>query len=569
MRGPLQIFLQTATEAADAMLARAAAPYRAVMEARISAPGRLRIAPQDVRTVDATVAEEIYAGYFSFDGKTVSARGRSPFALPPPTAAWRRSLCGFSWLRHLRRDTTARTLVQEFVDSRSFLAEDPALEPAVTARRTLSFLAHSPLLLQSAETSFRENFFTTLATGVKALTRALVWGRARGPDRLLGALAIVEFCICADASADLQSQATKLFVEELERQILRDGGHVGRNPQTALDFLLDLLPLRQLYAARGVNPPQALLGAIDRMIPMLRLLQHGDGALALFNGMGATDPGELATVFTHEAPTPPPLDAPQSGYRRMTAGAAALIIDAGPPPPWEFSRYAHAGALAFEFSLGVERVIVNCGAPSTPLGVPREVARATAAHSTLVIDDHSSCLIAPASGRPRAGIIVSGPTAVSCERRRSEAEETIELSHDGYGRRYGLVHKRKLSLTSDGSTLSGEESLVAGAQTGMASAGEFALRFHLHPNVRATLREDERKVDLLLPSGACLQFEAPVFAPALQESLFFAAPEGGRRTQQIVVRGPASRDTPLRWTLSRVESAQPRDLAEAECETLL
>jgi uncharacterized heparinase superfamily protein len=571
MRGPLQIFLQTATEAADAMLARAAAPYRVVMEARISAPSRLRIAPEDIRTIDATVEEEIYAGYFSFDGKAVNARGRSPFALPPPTTAWRRSLCGFSWLRHLRNGPIAQELVQKFMDSRGFPTEDPASEPAVSARRTLSFLAHSPLLLQSADASFRESFFANLASGVKALTRALVWGRVRGPDRLLGALAIVEFCICADASADLQSQATKLFIEELERQILPDGGHVGRNPQTALDFLLDLLPLRQLYAARGVNPPQALLAVINRMIPMLRLLQHGDGALALFNGMGATDPGELATVFTHEAPTPPPLDAPQSGYRRMTAGDAALIVDTGPPPPWEFSRYAHASALAFEFSLGAERVIVNCGAPLTPLGTPREVARATPAHSTLAIDDDSSCLIAPASGRPRAGIIVSGPTAVACARRSAEAGETIELAHDGYARRYGLIHKRKLSLASDGSTLSGEESLVADARRGMVSAREFALRFHLHPNVRATLREDAPRVDLLLPSGVRLQFEAPVFTPELTESVFYAAPEGGRRTKQIVVRSPASRRTPLRWTLSLVESARPRDLCETEgeCESSL
>ncbi len=554
MRDPPRTFLQTAAKAVDAMLTRAAAPYRAMMEARISAPTRLRIAPQDIRTVDATVAEEIYSGYFSFDGKVVNARERSPFALDPPTAAWRRSLCGFSWLRHLRRSASARELVKEFMELRGFPADDLALEPAVTARRTLSFLAHSSLLLQGAEPSFREDFLAALALGAKALTRALVWGRARGADRLLCALALVEFCICADASAELQSQATKLFVEELERQILRDGGHIGRNPQTALDFLLDLLPLRQLYAARGVNPPQALVGAKRRMIPMLRLFQHGDGELALFNGMGATDPGELATIFTHATPAPPPLDAPQTGYRRLEAGDAAAIVDAGGPPPQEFSRYAHAGALAFEFSLGAERIVVNCGAPSTSQSVPREVARATAAHSTLVIDDCSSCLIAPGSGGPRGGIIVSGPKTVSSERRRSEEGEAIELAHDGYAKRFGLVHERTLALTPDGSRLIGEERLVAAARKGVVAPREFALRFHLHPNVRARLREDEGVVELDLPSGARLLFESPSFAPRLEESVFFAAPEGARKTTQIVVSGPAAPQTNVRWSFYRVEN---------------
>ena len=44
-------------------------------------PDRLLIAPQDLRTADATRASEIYAGRFAFAGKVVICDGRSPFEI--------------------------------------------------------------------------------------------------------------------------------------------------------------------------------------------------------------------------------------------------------------------------------------------------------------------------------------------------------------------------------------------------------------------------------------------------------------------------------------------------------
>jgi len=45
---------------------------------------RLLIAPQDLRTADATRASEIYAGRFAFAGKVVICDRRSPFEMTPP-----------------------------------------------------------------------------------------------------------------------------------------------------------------------------------------------------------------------------------------------------------------------------------------------------------------------------------------------------------------------------------------------------------------------------------------------------------------------------------------------------
>src|SRR6266480_167822 len=82
---------------------------------------RLVIAPQDLRTTDATRASEIYSGRFVFAGKVVICDSCSPFEIAPPSEDWAVALLGFSWLRHLRAAQSgitranARALVDEWV----------------------------------------------------------------------------------------------------------------------------------------------------------------------------------------------------------------------------------------------------------------------------------------------------------------------------------------------------------------------------------------------------------------------------------------------------------------------
>ena len=136
------------------------------------------------------------------------------------------------------------------------------------------------------------------------------------------------------------------------------------------------------------------------------MFRHVDGALAGFNGMGVSEPETLATVLAHgDVGLAASLTAPDSGYQRLQAAEAVVIVDVGAPPPWALSREAHAGCLSFEFSSGLQRLIVNCGAPSAAAVSVRDASRATAAHSTLVIDDHSSCSIAPAGESPSPRVL--------------------------------------------------------------------------------------------------------------------------------------------------------------------
>ena len=541
-----------------------ATPVRTLRRMRARAPERLLIAPQDIRTADPTVAADIGAGYFAFGGKIVNAAGRSPFALEPGSEAWARQLAGFGWLRHLRATDNvairarARGLVGDFLDLHARPGPALAWTSRVAARRMLSWLSQSPVILAGADRDFYGRFTAALETHRAFLERQLA-GSLSGDDRLLVALTLAEYGLCVEGAASLQRRGTEALAAEIATQVTPDGGPVSRNPQVLIDVLLDLLPLRQAYAARSVPAPQSLLSAIDRMMPMLRLFRHGDGSLALFNGMGQTAPELVATILAYDDARARPLgNAPYAGYQRLEAKGTILIVDAGAPPPRAFSGAAHAGCLSFELSSGVRKIVINCGAPEGGRASAREAARSTAAHSTLVVDDTSSCRFATGGslGRWLGEQVLAGPSDVTAEREGRDGATVLALSHDGYVPRFGFVHHRALTLAAGGDRLDGHDRLVE-ADRRPAGAVPYALRFHLHPSFKARATPNGGAVRLDAPDGESWLFESDAEA-FVEPSILFAAPGGPRPTLQIKVAAEAGARPEIRWSFRRLATGDAR-----------
>jgi uncharacterized heparinase superfamily protein len=522
---------------------------------------RLVIAPQDLRTADATRASEIYAGRFAFAGKVVMCDARSPFEVVPPSEDWAISLHGFGWLRHLRAAESgitranARALVDEWVTLRG--ARDPiAARPEVIARRIMSWLSQATLVLDDSDVRFYRRFLRSLTRQVRGLRHAASQARD-GLPRLQAVIALAYAALCMAGQARHIKAATKRLADELERQILPDGGHISRNPGALVELLLDLLPLRQVFTARNMQPPPALLNAIDRMMPMLRFFRHGDGNFALFNGMGPTPTDVLTTILAYDdARGTPVSNAPYSGYQRFEAAGTAVLMDTGTPPPLAVSQEAHAGCLSFEFSTKLNRIVVNCGLPATSRESWRQVARATAAHSTVAFNDTSSCRFSE-SGSVRRMLngmpIVGGPRNITVDRQENAEGIMLRTSHDGYADNFDVIHQRTLMLASDGRRLDGEDMFTPATEpTLLAGRDQFALRFHLHPSVKANRLSDGHGAMLMLPNKEVWTFNAYEDRIDLEESVYLAGNDGPRRTVQIVIYGRARNVMRVQWTFAHV-----------------
>lgn len=520
----------------------------------------LLIVPQDLRTPDPSLFEELAAGQLGLGGAIVDLNGHSPFALVPPSAAWARELNGFGWLRDLRAANSdaahgmARQLVADWLtrSASTFARTD---EHAVIARRVMSWIAHAGLILEGA--SPRAYEVTTDSLGLQIQHLATSWHDApSGYDRLLSLTALVLADLCVAGHDKQLRRMQRLFSDELNRQILRDGGHISRNPGTPIEVLLDLMPLRQCYVARGREPPVALVQAITRMIAFLKAMRLGDGGLARFNGMGRTEADALATVVAYDtAPDAAPPAMTDSRYVRLHHRRTVVIMDVGLPPPLELAGQAHAGCLAFELSSGTSLIFANCGAPGQAHETMRAASRATASHNTLCLAERSSSRLVKARLFEKwAGAApIRQLGEVRCSVAAMPEGSTVQARHDGYAQKFGMRHMRQLHLSADGSRLAGEDRLgpPSGTKRDVRDL-PFAIHFHVHPE--ATCRRGETPNSALVETadGGTWRFTADGATLVLEQSFDYAHYSGPRLSQQIVLRGTSPGETSVTWRLERV-----------------
>jgi uncharacterized heparinase superfamily protein len=522
-------------------------------------PERVLIAPPDLRLADPQIALEIYYGRFPLSGHVVETGGQSPFQIAVADRGWLKSLHGFRWLRHMRAADSelaaanARALVTDWIALHGNHISGVAWEPGTTAKRIIAWLQHSPVVLQGAEFPFYRLFLKSLAVQIRYL-RSVAREMPDGKARLRARVALAFAALSLPAPQSALRGATRHLAEELDHQILPDGGHISRNPLAVLEILADLLPLRQTYANQAEPPPPALMGAIDRMLPALRFFRHQDGALARFNGMGATIHARIAAVLRHDDTIGQPLlHAPYSGYERLSIGNVTVIADTGPPPPVDVSDQAHAGCLSFELSSGRQHFVVNAGVDTYGGKEFRPLARATAAHSTATINDTSSARfshslhVGDLIGAPLTG----GPRRVPCERLDESGRQGFVARHDGYAQRFGILHERELVLSAGGNLLSGRDRFAPAGGGPIRNSGRdhVAVRFHLHPDIRL-FRNHQGHLVLTAEGGDSWVFSAEI-EPQVEESIYFAGLAGPKRTRQIVLAFKASEIADVHWQLAR------------------
>ncbi len=536
----------------------------------------LLIMPQDLRTGDPSFASEIYSGHFGLAGAVALLGTDSPFAIPPPSEGWERELHGFGWLRHLHAAHDeisrehARTLVRDWIT----LHQEPrglAWEPEITARRIISWLSHAAIFVEGADENFYGQVMRSFAMQFRYL-RSSYNDAPDGVPRLTAIIALSLAGLCADEKQPSAFSRPKALAEELKRQILADGGHISRNPGALIELLLDLLPLRQCYIARDQKPPPELLSAIDRMMPMLRFFQIGDQGFAHFNGMGPTPMESLVALMVHDDVQGKPVyHADKSGYCRLSSGNSVIIVDTGHAPPTALSGEAHAGSLSFEMSSRHQPLIVNCGVPMRDEPEWRTVARATAAHSTLVVSDSSSSQLVGGSAPAEPGETprLSGPSNVQAELKSQQESVELRASHDGYDQRYGITHVRRLRLAANGELLMGIDQLIAphGLKgTARDNGGEFAIRFHLPPTARAEHSQDGKSAIISLQDHDGWRLSSKQGVVTIEESVFLADVKGPRRSLQIVIHGSmgGANEISVSWSLERVALAASRESGQEE-----
>ncbi|OGS53222.1 MAG: heparinase [Erythrobacter sp. RIFCSPHIGHO2_12_FULL_63_10] len=538
----------------------------------ISTPFRKPAMPRLLATVasplagDRAVGVALRAGFFLIHG-TKTAIGQMEFAsstrLAPPAE---RVVHGFSWLRDVA-GSAAREQCAETAEHVSRIWLDANPEPAKGAawqvehagHRLLAWLVHAPLILSGRDDRWRRRMLGAMETTARWLDRN-VSKSEDGLGEVSGWAAITAAGLLMPHGKPRRLYGEAGLIRSLGELVGEDGGLLSRSPLAQMEAIALLADLIACYRAVDREAPQALAVMLELLVPPLLALRHGDGGLGSWQGGGATSAERVAALIDASGVRTRPLKQVRAwGYRCISGGKTTVQFDAAPPPKPRHARWGCASTLAFEMSEGEHRLIVNCGGAALAGGlVPCRIEqglRASAAHSTLVLDNANSTAVL-LGGKLGNGVEKVELDLRTVKSRGAEALQ-VEASHDGYVARFGLTHRRILMLRADGQELRGEDLLVPESRKGKRGKIGFAIRFHLGLGVEASLAEDRRGAGLLLPGGSYWQLrmagDDSGSQAMLEDSIWVDGDGRPQAIQQVVIEGMTSRSGgQFSWLLKKM-----------------
>lgn len=515
-------------------------------------------APRDLRPTNAARGELLRSGVFTFAGDTLNlGPGGDPFDRPNPSRAFAEELHRFDWLGDLlalgeRGAPEGLRLALEwrrvFGGWNSFSWGDILLE-----RRTFNLACALRALSSRASDLEAQQLAESLARQGRQLLK-INHGPVRAAERACVA-AIAGTALAGDAGDRLIGKALERLAETLEQTVLPDGGHASRSPEAALNLFLDLMTLDDGLSQRAVACPPAMSRAIDRLGRAVRFFTLPDGRLACFQGGEEGTAPDIAAALAAAPAAPdakPILWLAHTGYHRLATKSLTVMADAATPAEGAWSETACAQPLAFELFAGKERLITNCGWSKMANG-PQTLRMASAA-STLSIGE-------AAAGEPEGHRFIKvagarlkgGAKKVSVNRQENADGLWLELSHDAWQEAWGLRHERLLFMDKKSDELRGEDRLVS-TGGGSGKPAPVAVRFHLAPEVKASLALDKKSVLLQAPGGSAWWLRNDAAEVSIEHSVHYEQRQPKRALQVVLRSELPTTGGKIRWKVAKAKA---------------
>lgn len=519
-------------------------------------PLKLLAVPKDPVAGDKAAGEAILHGRFLHRGAQygIEALDFRSGDLPRDFLDY---LHSFEWLRDLaaaatreRSSKLAEKVMHKWLAAHAETLSEPAWRADLWGRRILFWAAYAPYILSSRDMIYRSLVLNTLARGARHLDKTADKA-SPGLCRIAAWAGVIAAALVVQGGPARLSRGETGLMRALAASLHDDGGLASRSPEQQLALVELLSQLRAVYIASRQNVPEPIAEALAGSVAALLAITLGDEALSSWQGGNMGSKRRLHAVLEGSGVRARPLRQARGwGYQRLEAKSTIVVFDAAPPPPSRAFSGGCASTLALELSDGASRLIVNCGGVGSAVdALPAELVRAlrtTAAHSTLTLGDRNSTAILD------DGNLGKGVGQVELARDETAGIGVAEASHDGYVRRYGLVHQRQLTLSADGRELRGNDNLIVEGKRRKGQPVPFAVRFHLAPNVEVATTADGQGALLRVRGAAVWQFRCRGGKLSIEDSLWIDGEARPHETQQLVISGESPPDgTAIAWMFRR------------------
>ena len=458
-----------------------------------------------------------------------------------------KKLNNFFWFFSLDLKSSKKTVqavILNWVEKNSRYQKE-SWEFDTTAKRIISWLSNHQLSYNESQREYR----TIFDYMIQKQTNHLIIGIKDSKNlekQIVGCAAIILTGLCYKIEKKYLSFGLGLL-QKITKNLLDNEGLIkSRNIKQQIFYLKYFILIKEWFKESQVEIPELIEEAIYYFGKAYAYFWQNTQVNLLFNGNNISNHENfdnylkrLGYKFQNDVKD-------YGGYTILQNKKICLAMDTGPSPEFKHSEDYQSGALSFEITSNGNKLISNCGYYRKKNQKLNKLSKSSATHSTLTIDDNSSCKFLNENN----SLILK--TGLRITQKKIIFEKNywrITAAHDGYLKNYNSIHTRNIEFYPEKMVFKGNDKIIKKKTN---NNYKFEIRFHLEPNIKLMKTRDNKSILIELDEEGW-KFTCDNYEINIDNGLYFGHKNLLIENQNIFISGISNNNEEnVKWEIKKI-----------------
>ena len=486
-------------------------------------------------------------GYINFYGETLNYK-KSIWEKNSATSKWKEALHSFDWIKDLKLVGAGKSGVfvrKEILEWITIYNSWSQLEwrSDILGKRICALLGNLNFFFSSADEKFQQILLKSICKQGNHLIKNNLYD-ALGFHRIYAVKGIIALSVSLSVFRKYKAAGIKLLIKEINDQVFLDGCHYLKSPSKHIEFLLNLIDIKNYLSTLNIEVPKKINQSIISMSVAAKFFRHPNGSLTTFNNSSHVSLKKINQIIIRSN-SKKKVSSYQNiaGFNRIYKNRLYFIMDCGNP----VSEDVYAGSLSFELSMGKYQIIVNCGSPYINNKKWAEAMKSSAAHSTANIDNINSSDIIFNNNDKNKRV-----AKVWSKLKKRDGSYWIDSAHSGYKNYFGLIHSRKIHIDTSKKIVRGQDCFSKSPSEYLKIPKKYSIRFHLHPDLQTNVTRSKKKALIKLPDGSGWEFLCSEPKIEINESIYLGEKQRIIKNNHILIKDSLFPNKKIKWLFRQI-----------------
>ena len=414
----------------------------------------------------------------------------------------------------------------------------------LTAKRIIAWLSYHYLTYEESNQSYKDKFNDI----VKKQTNHLINEINKSEfvnDKIIGCASII--LVGLSYKNEKYLSFGSLLLKKISKLAFDNNGFTrSRSIKELIFYLKYFILIREWFKESQNDIPEHLNETIYHLGEGYAFLGQNTDSDFLFNGNNLTNNYDfdnylkrLSYKFKNE-------NLEYGGYTILKNKKVCIAMDVGSTPNYNYTRDYQSGALSFEIISNKRKLISNSGYYKKNNSKLNQLSKSSAAQSTLIIDDNSSCKFKKINNE---WLIKKGVKILKKNIIFEKNYWKISASHDGYIKKYNSIHERNIEFFPEQMVFIGNDKII---KTKTNRNYKFDIRFHIEPGIKLMKTQDNKTILIELENEGW-KFTCENYDINIDNGLYFGSKNSYTENQNIFITGISNNQTEnIKWEIKKI-----------------